>query len=120
MIVRANASVRGHSAMTREILDTVLELLNRDIVPIIPLRGSISASGDLMPPSYVSGAIQGNADVYVRVGGRDGTPRVMTAQEALRNAWIEPIVLGPKEGLGLINGTPTYPPFRIVCIASAP
>ncbi|OIW34307.1 phenylalanine ammonia-lyase [Coniochaeta ligniaria NRRL 30616] len=105
MLVRANANVRGHSAMTRGVLDTVLELLNRDIVPIIPLRGSISASGDLMPLSYVSGAIQGNPDVYVRVGGRKGTPRVMTAQEALRKASVQPIVLGPKEGLSLINGT---------------
>jgi phenylalanine ammonia-lyase len=91
--------------MTREVVDTVVELLNRDIVPIIPLRGSISASGVLMPLSYISGAIQGNPDVYVRVGGTKGTPRVMTAQEALREASIKPIILGPKEGLSLINGT---------------
>ncbi|KAJ6125080.1 hypothetical protein N7471_012397 [Penicillium samsonianum] len=103
--IRCNANIRGHSAMTRNVVDSMIKLLEHDIVPIVPLRGSISASGDLMPLSYLSGTIQGNPDVYVRVGGRKGPPRVKSAQQALYEASIEPIVLGPKEGLALINGT---------------
>lgn len=104
-VIRCNANIRGHSAMTRNIVDSMVKLLEHDIVPIVPLRGSISASGDLMPLSYLSGTIQGSPDIYVRVGGRKGAPRVKSAQQALYEASIEPIVLGPKEGLALINGT---------------
>ncbi|KAJ6087297.1 hypothetical protein N7467_006211 [Penicillium canescens] len=105
ILIRCNANIRGHSAMTRNVVDTMIKLLEQDIVPVVPLRGSISASGDLMPLSYISGAIQGSPDVYVRVGGRKGLPRVITAEQALGEASITPIVLGPKEGLSLINGT---------------
>lgn len=105
MLLRCNTNIRGHSAMTANVVDTMIRLLQHDIVPIVPLRGSISASGDLMPLSYISGAIQGNPDVYVRVGGNRGFHKTMTAEQALRGASIEPVVLGPKEGLSLINGT---------------
>jgi phenylalanine ammonia-lyase len=105
ILIRCNANIRGHSAMTRNVVDTMIKLLEQDIVPVVPLRGSISASGDLMPLSYISGAIQGSPDVYVRVGGRKGLPRVITAEQALGEASITPIILGPKEGLSLINGT---------------
>ncbi|KEQ86793.1 phenylalanine ammonia-lyase [Aureobasidium pullulans EXF-150] len=105
MLIRCNANIRGHSAMTHDVVDTIMQLLNHDIVPVVPLRGSISASGDLMPLSYVAGAIQGNPDIFVRVGGMSGTAKIMTAEQALSEASIKPIVLGPKEGLSLINGT---------------
>lgn len=105
IVIRCNANIRGHSAMTRNVVDTMIKLLEHDIVPVVPLRGSISASGDLMPLSYMSGAIQGSPDVFVRVGGRKGLPHVITAQQALEEASIVPVVLGPKEGLSLINGT---------------
>ncbi|KAJ5188094.1 Phenylalanine ammonia-lyase [Penicillium cf. griseofulvum] len=105
ILIRCNANIRGHSAMTRNVVDSMIKLLEHDIVPVIPLRGSVSASGDLMPLAYISGAIQGSPDVYVRVGGQKGLPRVITAHQALEEASITPIVLGPKEGLSLINGT---------------
>jgi phenylalanine ammonia-lyase len=106
ILIRCNANIRGHSAMTPSVVDALIKLLEYNIVPIVPLRGSISASGDLMPLSYVSGAIQGNPDVFVRVGGAKGSsPKIMTAEQALNEAAIQPIVLGPKEGLSLINGT---------------
>ncbi|CAO2650495.1 Nn.00g017870.m01.CDS01 [Neocucurbitaria sp. VM-36] len=105
MLIRLNANIRGHSGIHANTLKTIIELLKHDIIPIIPLRGSLSASGDLMPLSYIAGAIQGNPDIFVRVGGNAGPPRVMTAEKALEEASIEPVVLGPKEGLSLINGT---------------
>lgn len=105
MLIRCNANIRGHSAMSRPVIDTILRLLWEDITPVIPLRGSVSASGDLMPLSYVAGAIQGNPDIFVRTRSASGHYGVTTAQQALKDASINPIVLGPKEGLSLINGT---------------
>ncbi|KAH9206414.1 phenylalanine ammonia-lyase [Leptodontidium sp. 2 PMI_412] len=106
ILVRINTNLRGHSAMCFNVLEAMMQLLRHDIVPVVPLRGSVSASGDLMPMSYIAAAIQGNPDAYVRVGKpEDGNLKVISAEAALKNASLEPIVLGPKEGLSLINGT---------------
>jgi phenylalanine ammonia-lyase len=104
MVTRCNSCVRGHSAISRSVIDAVLELARHRITPIVPLRGSISASGDLMPLSYVAGAIEGCPDIYVSVGaGTSSTVR--SAQAALEEFGIKPRVLGPRDGLGLVNGT---------------
>lgn len=104
IIARANQNLRGHSAVRLCVLQSLLDLLRHDITPLIPLRGTISASGDLMPMSYIAGAIAGNPDVFVQVGkGKDA--RVIPASEALKESGLSPSGLGPKEALGLINGT---------------
>lgn len=104
MLIRANNAIRGHSGVRLEIVQGIMHLLRKGITPIIPVRGSISASGDLMPLSYVAGVLEGNPDIYVRVQ-RQGQSQVMPASEALSLCGLEAFVLGPKEGLGLINGT---------------
>jgi phenylalanine ammonia-lyase len=101
MVVRCNATVRGHSAVSLPILQAVLKLLRCGLTPVVPLRGSVSASGDLMPLSYIAGTIEGNPDIQVQL--RNG--RVMFADKALQMVGVEPVTLGPKEGLGLVNGT---------------
>lgn len=83
------------------VVQAILRLLNENIIPVVPLRGSISASGDLCPLSYVAGAIEGSPDIYVRV--TDG--RILPAAEALKDAGIECVTFLPKEALGLLNGT---------------
>ncbi|KIW32044.1 phenylalanine ammonia-lyase [Cladophialophora immunda] len=135
MLVRCNTNIRGHSAISLQIADTLVEFVRRDMTPIVPLRGSISASGDLMPLSYIAGAVQGNPDTFVRTGkGRDF--KVMTARNAFkeiqrlnledeakhgrqlvngRSIEYSPIVLGPKEGLALVNGT--APSTAVACLA---
>ncbi|CAL8579680.1 hypothetical protein XPA_005414 [Xanthoria parietina] len=102
MLVRSNTIARGHSAVSLRVIETIIALLKHDLTPVIPLRGTISASGDLSPLSYVGGAVTGNPDIYVR-----SAAGIITAEQALRKLNIEPIVLGAKEGLGLINGTAT-------------
>lgn len=62
MLARANSLMRGHSAVRREVIENILKLLNLDFIPIVPLRGSISASGDLTPLSYIAGALEGKQD----------------------------------------------------------
>lgn len=100
MLVRCNTISRGHSAVRLHVIDAILKLLQNHLTPVIPLRGSISASGDLSPLSYVAGAVAGNPDIYIQTPS--GT---VTATEALEEIQIAPVDLGPKEGLGLMNGT---------------
>lgn len=104
MLVRCNATIRGHSAVNASVVESILQLLRHDLTPVVPLRGSVSASGDLMPLSYIAGAIQGSPDIWIRAGC-GSSRKLITAREALRESGMAPIVLGPKEGLGLINGT---------------
>jgi phenylalanine ammonia-lyase len=86
------------------VIESLLRLIENRITPVVPLRGSISASGDLMPLSYIAGAIEGSPDVYVQVQDSDNT-RIMSARDALLSTGLELQTLGPKEGLGLVNGT---------------
>lgn len=104
IVARANQNLRGHSAIRLCVLESLVNLLHKDIAPMIPLRGTISASGDLMPMSYIAGAIAGNPDVFVQIGKGKGA-RVIPASEALKETGLSPSGLGPKEALGLINGT---------------
>lgn len=106
IVVRANSNARGHSAVSLPVLESLVGLLQKNITPVVPLRGSVSASGDLMPLSYIAGAVEGSPDIYVQVEDpSSGKRRVMTAREALQEAGMDSRTMGPKEGLGLVNGT---------------
>ena len=98
VLVRANCLARGHSAVRPLIIERLMDLLNADITPAIREQGSVGASGDLVPLSYVAAAIQGERRVFVR-----GVLR--SSADALRAAAVEPVVLTSKEGLALVNGT---------------
>ncbi|RDW63721.1 hypothetical protein BP6252_11266 [Coleophoma cylindrospora] len=110
MLIRANSLARAHSAVQINTIEALFQLLNQDLIPVVPLRGSISASGDLCPLSYIAGVLEGNPDIKVWSGPRTA-PRtvasrtIISAPTALDIAGIDPIVLGPKEGLALLNGT---------------
>ncbi|KAJ5673259.1 hypothetical protein N7507_002386 [Penicillium longicatenatum] len=99
MVLRCNSLLRGHSAVRMEIIDLVLQALNHRVTPIIPLRGSISASGDLSPLSYIGGLVEGNSDAMVQMKTKED------AASALRMLGIMPLTLRAKEALGLMNGT---------------
>lgn len=98
--MRCNSTLRGHSAVSLPVLKAIIALLENNLNPMVPLRGSVSSSGDLMPLSYVAGSIEGNPDILIERNGK-----VLPAPEALKEAGLEPVKLGPKEGLGLVNGT---------------
>lgn len=87
MLIQSNSLLRGHSAVRMNVVNTVISLLKKDIIPVIPLRGSISASRDLGPLSYIARAVQGNANIYISVGTAasfgDLAGTVVTAREAL-------------------------------------
>jgi phenylalanine ammonia-lyase len=71
------------------------------MTPVVPLRGSISASGDLTPLAYIAGALEGNPDISVHKANGG----IVGADEALTELNLKPLEFGPKEGLGLLNGT---------------
>lgn len=104
ILIRSNSLVRGHSAIRLEVIQTLLKLLHHDLVPLVPLRGSVSASGDLCPLSYIAGALEGNPDVRVWSGPQTSRT-LIPADQALKLAGLKPVSFGPKEALGLLNGT---------------
>lgn len=101
MLIRCNSLMRGHSGVRVSVIESVMNLLRLDMTPVVPLRGSISASGDLSTLSYIAGAIEGNPDIFVNTSDR----KVIPANEALRMAKMDPVRLQAKEGLGITNGT---------------
>ncbi|MCJ1476316.1 hypothetical protein MMC13_004982 [Lambiella insularis] len=108
LLVRSNSLIMGNSGVRSELVKSLAELLRNDITPIIPLRGSISASGDLIPLSYVAGALQGSSGINVWIRERNlgvETRSVVSADVALSQSALSPLKLQPKEGLAIVNGT---------------
>ncbi|TRM69124.1 L-Aspartase-like protein [Schizophyllum amplum] len=107
MLIRMNSLIRGHSGVRFELIETMNAVLNANITPVVPLRGSISASGDLSPLSYIAGTVIGNPTIYCFDGEPSARGRELKpANEALRAHGIEPLAsLSPKEPLGILNGT---------------
>jgi histidine ammonia-lyase len=98
MVVRLASLAQGYSAVRPLLLERLCQLLNLRIFPRIPCEGSVGASGDLTPLSYIAAALIGQREVSF-------DNRVMPAADALDAAGIEPIQLRPKESLALMNGT---------------
>ncbi|KAJ7153581.1 phenylalanine ammonia-lyase [Mycena crocata] len=106
ILVRINSLIRGHSGVRWELIAKMVELLDANITPLVPLRGSISASGDLSPLSYVAGTLMGNPSVRVFEGpAAFGGRQIVSSVDALAKHNIVPIPLLAKEHLGILNGT---------------
>lgn len=104
MLTRCNSLLRGHSAVRPVVVQNILTLLANNMTPVVPLRGSISASGDLTPLAYLAGTLEGHPDIFINCG-KDQDYRVIPANQALAEAGLEPLELRAKEGLGIMNGT---------------
>ena len=98
LLLRARTLAQGHSGVRPAIVERLLELLNRDVLPVVPSQGSVGASGDLAPFAHLALPLIGEGMVRYR-----GV--VTDAADALRAEGLEPIVLRAKEGLSLLNGT---------------
>ena len=113
MLLRANCLSKGNSGVRVELIERVLDLLNHDVLPFIPERGSCGASGDLAPLSYVGRALAG--DGQVAVDGVSARPRAMCWPSSA----LEPILLEAKEGLALTNGTSFMSAFACLAVGAA-
>jgi histidine ammonia-lyase len=99
MLLRARSLAMGYSGARVEVAEAILSVLNAGCTPVVPEHGSLGASGDLAPLAHCALALIGEGEVFDPAGERE------PSAEALRRVGIEPIDLGPKEGLALINGT---------------
>ena len=97
-LVRANCLAKGYSAVRPVLVERLLDLLNHEYVPVIPEQGSVGASGDLIPGSYIGAALMGERKV-------SHAGEVLPAARAWEAIGKQPLTLEAKEGLALLNGT---------------
>lgn len=98
LATKAVSLARGHSGIRPDIAQALLDMANAGVMPVIPAKGSVGASGDLAPLAHLACVLIGEGQA--KVGGT-----VVPGAQAMRAIGREPFVLGPKEGLALLNGT---------------
>jgi histidine ammonia-lyase len=98
ILLKVTSLVQGYSGVRPQTIEALMALLAAEVYPIIPEKGSVGASGDLAPLAALSGALIGVGEVRYKGA-------TLSATEGLEKAGLEPITLGPKEGLALLNGT---------------
>jgi len=98
LLLRAHTLALGASGVSVELVERLVQLLNRGVTPVVPSQGSVGASGDLAPLAHLGLPLIGEGEAWV-AGQR------LPGAEALRKVGLERFVLGPKEGLSLVNGT---------------
>ncbi len=99
MLLRANSLAKGHSGVRPVVIDTLCEMLNRGVTPVIPSQGSVGASGDLAPLAHLALALIGEGECFDEKGAQ------VFSADALKRAQVKPLILEAKETISLINGT---------------
>jgi histidine ammonia-lyase len=112
MLLRINALGIGYSGIRVSTVQTLVEMLNKDVIPVIPSKGSLGASGDLVPLAHMSLVLLGMGEAKYR-------GEVMSGEQAMKLAGITPVKLTSKEGLALINGTPAMCAVGALALADA-
>jgi histidine ammonia-lyase len=102
LVLKIASLARGFSGVRPLVIDSLVALVNHDVMPCIPEKGSVGASGDLAPLAHMTAMLMGLGEATVR---QDGAARVVSAMEALKSAGLAPLTLAAKEGLALLNGT---------------
>ncbi len=109
MLLRANSLAKGFSGVRPAVIDTLCEMLNRGVHPVVPSRGSVGASGDLAPLAHLALVLIGEGEAHFHENPAAGHELRNVARvsggEALNRAGIEPLALEAKEAISLINGT---------------
>jgi len=106
MVLKINSLARGYSGIRFEVIDALIRLINAEVYPCIPQKGSVGASGDLAPLAHMSTVLLGEGEAF-----HEG--RRISGLEGLQIAGLSPITLGPKEGLALLNGTQASTAFAL-------
>ncbi|MDZ4735914.1 MAG: histidine ammonia-lyase [Rhodospirillaceae bacterium] len=112
LALKAASLAQGFSGVRRQIVEMLIALHNKNVLPIVPAQGSVGASGDLAPLAHMSALLIGHGKA--KLGGR-----IVAAKKALAAAGLEPIVLGAKEGLALLNGTQVSTALALTALIDA-
>src|SRR3954468_21031294 len=112
MVLRANVIAKGYSGARPELVDVLLQMLNADVYPPIPEQGSVGASGDLAPLAHLALAMIGEGALIK--GDRESE-----AEAILTEIGAKPVILGPKEGITLINGTQAHTGVALIALVHA-
>ena len=112
MLLRANALCKGYSGIRREVIETIVAMLNGGVHPVVPQQGSLGASGDLAPLAHMALVLLGRGEAFYH-GKR------MPGADAMRKAGVDPVRLLAKEGLALINGTQCMTAIAALCWVDA-
>lgn len=108
LLLKINSLAQGYSGVRKELIDALIVLFNKRIYPCIPAKGSVGASGDLVPLAHLSLPLLGEGEVRY-----DG--KILSAEEGLKIAGLKPLELAPKEGLALLNG---LQPSAAICMSA--
>ena len=106
MLLKINSLARGYSGIRLSVIEALIKLLNAQVYPAIPEKGSVGASGDLAPLAHMSCVLLGEGQVFI-----DG--KLFSAKQGLAHAGLSEIALAPKEGLALLNGTQASTAFAL-------
>ena len=118
ILLRAASLVHGRSGVRPDLVESLLMMLERGVTPVVPLQGSVGASGDLAPLAHLALTLIGEGEAWLS-GGEEGDARRMPASLALRGAGLQPLTLEAKEGLALINGTQFSTAIAVLACADA-
>ena len=120
MLLRVNALARGHSGIRLSTLELLIEMINKNIIPVIPSQGSVGSSGDLAPLSHLVLAMIGKGKVQLIKNINDENAhntKIISASAGLKKHNLKPVKLAAKEGLALINGTQMMTAFAaFICV----
>jgi histidine ammonia-lyase len=106
MTLKINSLARGYSGIRLQVIENLIQLINAEVYPCIPQKGSVGASGDLAPLAHMSTVLLGEGEVTYH-------SKKMSGSEGLKIAGLTPVTLGPKEGLALLNGTQASTAFAL-------
>ncbi len=106
MVLKINSLARGYSGIRLTVINALIELINHEVYPCVPRKGSVGASGDLAPLAHMSAVLIGEGETFHK-------GKQISGKEGLKIAGLDPIALGPKEGLALLNGTQASTAFAL-------
>src|SRR5207253_6753434 len=112
MLLRANAIAKGNSGARIATVELLLECLNRGVLPVVPARGSVGASGDLAPLAHLALPLVGEGEAWFE-------GELLPGADALSRAGLDPLTLAAKEGLSLVNGTQFMAAFGALGVVRA-
>ncbi|AYO29757.1 MAG: histidine ammonia-lyase [Thermoanaerobacteraceae bacterium] len=112
MLLRINALAKGYSGIRLSTIETLIDMLNKGVTPLVPCQGSLGASGDLVPLAHIALVMMGEGEAVFN-------SKILPGKIALELAGIKPVVLEAKEGLALINGTQAMSAVGSLALAGA-